>query len=80
MKPGDLVLIRFPQADLKQGKLRPALVVAISPSRHPDLLLALISSRLHQATPGFDEIINTSDTDFITTGLKVASLIRLGLL
>ena len=23
MKPGDLVLIRFPQADLKQGKLRP---------------------------------------------------------
>ena len=41
---GDIVLIRFPQADLKQGKLRPALVVAISPSRHPDLLLALISS------------------------------------
>jgi mRNA interferase MazF len=44
MKPGDLVLIRFPQADLKQGKLRPALIIAISPSRYPDLLLALISS------------------------------------
>ena len=43
-----------------------------------DLLLALISSRLHQATLGFDEIINTSDSDYITTGLKVASLIRLG--
>ncbi len=78
MKPGDIVLIRFPQADLKQGKLRPALVIAISPGRHPDLLLALISSRLHQATPEFDEIINTSDSDYITTGLKVASLIRLG--
>ena len=78
MKPGDIVLIRFPQADLKQGKLRPALVIAISPSRHPDLLLALISSRLHQATPEFDEIINSSDSDYITTGLKVASVIRLG--
>ena len=78
MKPGDIVLIRFPQADLKSGKLRLALIIAISPSRHRDLLLALISSRLHQATLGFDEIINTSDFDYITTGLKVASLIRLG--
>ncbi len=24
MKPGDIVLIRFPQADLQAGKLRPA--------------------------------------------------------
>ena len=78
MKPGDLVLIRFPQADLKQGKLRPALIIAISPSRYPDLLLALISSRINQATPQFDEIINPSDSDYITTGLKVASVIRLG--
>ncbi len=72
------IRLRFPQADLKSGKLRPALIIAISASRHRDLLLALISSRLHQATLGFDEIINTSDSDYITTGLKVASLIRLG--
>jgi mRNA interferase MazF len=78
MKPGDIVLIRFPQADLKQGKLRPALVIAISPSRHSDLLLALISSRLYQATPEFDEIISLADQDYTTTGLKVASVIRLG--
>ena len=50
MKPGDIVLIRFPQVNLKSGKLRPALIIAISPNRHRDLLLALISSRLHQAT------------------------------
>lgn len=24
MKPGDIVLLRFPQADLAEGKLRPA--------------------------------------------------------
>ena len=54
MKPGDIVLIRFPQADLKSGKMRPALIIAISPGRHRDLLLALISSPLHQATLGFE--------------------------
>ena len=78
MKSGDIVLIRFPQADLNQGKLRPALVIALSPGRHPDLLLALISSRLYQATPDFDEIVNVSDSDYLNTGLKVASVIRLG--
>ena len=31
MKPGDIVLIRFPQADLQAGKLRPALVIAVAP-------------------------------------------------
>jgi mRNA interferase MazF len=78
MKPGDIVLIRFPQADLKQGKLRPALVVAIAPGRHSDLLLALVSSRIDQSTAGFDEIINVADSDYIATGLKVASIVRLG--
>ncbi|RME40829.1 MAG: type II toxin-antitoxin system PemK/MazF family toxin, partial [Caldilineae bacterium] len=38
MKSGDIVLLRFPQADLAEGKLRPALVVALAPGRHPDLL------------------------------------------
>jgi mRNA interferase MazF len=78
MKPGDIVLIRFPQADLKQGKLRPALVIAIAPGRHPDLLLALVSSRIDQSTAGFDEIIDVTDSDYIATGLKVASIVRLG--
>jgi mRNA interferase MazF len=44
MKPGDIVLIRFPQADLLEGKLRPALTLAVAPGSHPDLLLALITS------------------------------------
>lgn len=77
MKSGDIVLIRFPQTDLTHGKLRPALVVATTPGRHKDLLLALISSRTHQAIPKFDEIIQSSDTDFPTTGLKITSIVRL---
>ena len=77
MKPGDIVLIRFPQTDLQTGKLRPALVVAIAPGRHADLLLALISSRTYQAVPQFDEIIDPSDSDYAVTGLKVRSVVRL---
>ena len=77
MKPGDIVLIRFPQTDLEAGKLRPALVVAEAPGRHPDLLLSLISSRIYQAVPQFDEIIETTDPDYVGTSLKVRSVVRL---
>ena len=47
MKPGDVVLVRFPQTDLEAGKLRPALVIAMSPGRHTDALLAMVTSRTH---------------------------------
>lgn len=77
MKPGDIVLIRFPQADLQTGKLRQALVVAAAPGRHPDLLLALISSRTYQAVADFDELIEIDDADYSESGLKVRSVVRL---
>jgi mRNA interferase MazF len=77
MKPGDIVLIHFPQTDLQAGKLRPALVVASTPGRYADVLLALVSSRTYQIIPDFDEIIDPSDSDYEATGLKVRSVIRL---
>lgn len=77
MKAGDIVLIRFPHTDLSGGKLRPALVIASVPGRHPDLLLALISSRIHQVVPDFDEIIKETEADFAITGLKTRSVVRL---
>ena len=77
MKPGNVVLIRFPQADLQRGKLRPALILAVAPGHHADLLLALISSRTYQAVPQFDEIIDPADSDYADTGLKSQSVVRL---
>jgi len=77
MKPGDVVLVRFPQTDLEAGKLRPALVVALSPGRHSDALLAMITSRVYQSIPGFDEMIELTDKDFVDTGLKTRSVVRL---
>jgi mRNA interferase MazF len=77
MNAGDIVLVRFPEADLQPGKLRPALVVAMMPGYDNDVLLAMISSKLRQALSGFDEIIQRDDQDYINSGLKLPSVIRL---
>ena len=45
-KGGQLVLFRFPQTDLEEGKLRPALLLAKVPGEYDDGLICMISSRL----------------------------------
>jgi len=75
---GQIVLFCFPQTNQQAGKLRPALVVRKLPGRYEDWLISMISSHLNQDVPGFDEIILASDSDFRESGLKVASLIRIG--
>ena len=77
IEPGVIVMVRFPNADLLTGKLRPALVVAIAPEPDFDILLALITSRLYQVVSGFDEVIRSEDPDFVTSRLKVPSVVRL---
>ena len=77
MKPGDVVLARLQQSD-GQFKTRPALVLAFMPP-FDDLLISAISSKLRQEVRGFDEAIRESDSDFIQSGLKVESLVRLGM-
>jgi mRNA interferase MazF len=62
---------------LQEGKLRPALILAFPPGRHEDVLLALVTSRVHQVIPDFDEVIQPFDADFAASGLKVASTVRL---
>ena len=77
MRPGDIVLMRFPHEDLSVGKLRPSLVIAIDPGYKKDILLAMLTSRLYQARSGFDEVINEDDLDYSQTGLKASSVVRL---
>ena len=74
--PGQIVLFRFPHAGLAEGKTRPALLLAKVPSDFDDWLLCMISSQLHQELPGLDEIISDADSDFLLSGLKTTSLIR----
>ena len=61
---GQIVLLRFPQAGLMEGKLRPVFLLASVPGRHGDWLACMLSSQLHQRTPGFDEVVLTTDDDF----------------
>ena len=78
MKEGDILLTPLLQGD---GTLkdRPALFLTRMPP-FQDFLVCGISTQLQQAVPGFDETITPSDADFRTSGLKAASLIRLGYL
>lgn len=78
MIEGDVVLTPLPQAD-GQVKNRPAVVLRAMPP-HGDLLVCGVSTQLHNETPGFDDVIRPDDLDFTASGLKAASLIRLGFL
>lgn len=76
--PGQIVLFRFPQTDLVEGKLRPALLLGRVPGAYEDWLICMVSSRLRHHTPGFDEVIHEGDIDFEDSGLKTSSVIRIG--
>jgi len=74
---GQIVLFRFPQTDLEEGKLRPALLLARLPDEYDDWLICMISSQIRHCVPGFDETVQETDPDFAGSGLKVSSVIRI---
>ena len=78
MTEGDVLLASLLQAD-GAPKDRPVLMLCRMPP-FEDFLVCGISTQLQQAVPEFDEIVLTADSDFATSGLKAASLIRLGYL
>ena len=75
-QPGQIALLRFPQADLSPGKLRPVLLLRQLPGRFDDWLVCMVSSQLDQEVQGFDEVIRDADEDFGRSGLKVTSVLR----
>ena len=73
---GQVVVFRFPQTDLEEGKLRPALLLGKLPGNYDDWLIYMISSQTRQAIEGFDEIVEENDKDFWgkwTEGCKCVS-------
>ncbi len=75
---GQVVMFRFPQTDLEEGKLRPALLLGRLPGEYDDWLICMISSQIRHYIPGFDEVIQETDSDFAESGLKLTSVIRVG--
>lgn len=76
--PGQIVLFHFPQTDLVEGKSRPALLLGKLPGQFDDWLICMISSQIRNCIEGFDEIVQPGDPDFAGSGLKVASVVRIG--
>lgn len=77
-KAGQIVLFRFPRTDQTQRHLRPALLLGQLPGQYDDWLICMISSQLKHYIKEFDEIIDKNSPDFSQSGLKRASLIRIG--
>ena len=78
MKERDVVLAPLPQAT-GQVKNRPAIVLRAMPP-YGDFLVCGVSTQLRQEMAGFDDPIGPGDPDFLESGLKAPSLIRLGFL
>jgi len=77
IREGLVVLFRFPQTNQAEGKLRPALVLRKLPGSYHDWLICMISLQLSQEVPAFDDILNYQDSDFVSSGLKAPSVIRI---
>ena len=78
MNQGNVILTPVRQ-DHGHVKNRPAIFLREMPP-YRDVLVCGISTQLHQEVKGFDEVVHQADFDFKSTGLRSASLIRLGFL
>jgi mRNA interferase MazF len=74
---GQIALTPFPYTNLSDAKLRPVLLSRQASNFFDDWLVCMVSSQLNQKEPGLDEQILPSQTDFVASGLKVPSLLRL---
>lgn len=78
MTEGDVALTPLPQAD-GRSKPRPVVVLRRMPP-FGDWLICGVSTQLHHQVVGFDDTILPAHPDFVSSGLKAPSLIRLGFL
>jgi mRNA interferase MazF len=78
MKETNVALAPIPQSD-GRVKPRPVVVLREMPP-FGDWLVCGVSTQLQQHVADFDEIVTPDDADFAKSGLKAASLVRLGFL
>lgn len=75
-----IVLAPFPFDDLSSQKIRPALKLTRVIGTYRQTVLAFITSKVPPALLPSDLVLDSTQADFKTTGLKVTSTLRLHLL
>ena len=73
---GNVVLARFPFTDLTGASLRPAVIVSQRQLGN-DLVLVAISSVVRGTLAPTDYTVESNHPEFILTGLRVTSVIRM---
>ncbi len=74
---GKVVLVPFPFDDLSSSKLRPAVCLTGPIGQHRHVVVAFITSRVKSDLTEAAVLIDSSDSLFAMTGLKVSSIIKL---
>ncbi|MCW9680818.1 type II toxin-antitoxin system PemK/MazF family toxin [Dolichospermum planctonicum UHCC 0167] len=74
---GKVVLIQFPFDDLSSSKVRPAYCLTDVIGIYQHIIFALITSRIPQALLNTDIILQPEHPDFLNSGLRQASTLRL---
>jgi mRNA interferase MazF len=72
-----VVLIPFPFDDLSSSKVRPAVCLTDPIGLHRHVVLAFITSRVSTQPLATDLVLNATDVDFPSTGLRVTSTLQL---
>ena len=73
---GDIVLVPFPNSDLTQGKLRPALVL-YEDNIENETTIAYISSKTPIIPSPCDILVTRGTRSFDESGLKMNSIIKM---
>jgi mRNA interferase MazF len=72
-----VVLVPFPFDDLSSNKVRPAVCLTDPIGPYDHIILAFISSRVSASQLETDLVIDPSNPDFASMGLRVSSTLQL---
>ena len=77
MTRSKVVLVPFPFEDLSTIKVRPAVCLTDPTGLYRHVILAFITSRIPVTLLESDVVLDSGQTDFATTGLRMSSTLRL---